>query len=127
MAWKEPYTTRSGRKRYRVVTRDASGAKRSKSFTLSKDADLYALELARREQLGHLWEDAPQTFGQFAGLHLAEGQRVRLTGEGWFERYRQTVEESTFDRRKDVLPHLSELVDKRIDKITSSLRCGRTS
>lgn len=117
MAWKETYKTSSGTKRYRVVSRDDKGKKHSKSFSLSKDADAYMLDAQRKEQLGHLWEDDPVTFGEFAGIEVREG-KVTLTGDGWFERYRPTVRPSTWHARKSVLTHLGEIASVRIDKIT---------
>src|SRR5690348_8143092 len=97
MAWKESYKTRNGERRYRVVARNASGKRESKSFDRSKDADTYLVELKRKEQLGHLWQDDPETFGAFAGLTF-DG-RVGETGEGWFVRYKTSVKPSTYDRR----------------------------
>lgn len=121
MAWKEPYQTRTGAKKYRVVYRDGAGKKHSKSFDRSKDADAYMLDCNRREQLGHLYEDAPQAFGEFAGLTINDKGRVVLTGDGWFERYKTSVRTSTFDRRVDVIRHLKELLPLRMDRITPAL------
>src|SRR5262245_50381858 len=101
MAWIETYKTHKGEKRYRVVTRDAVGKKHSKSFIRSKDAEAYRIEETRRDQLGHLWRDKPLTFGEFAGVAMND-DAVRLTGDGWFQRWKAEVRVSTFDRRKDV-------------------------
>src|SRR5712691_10477006 len=79
------------------------------------------LELTRRAQLGHLYDEAPVTFGDFAGLTLSDKDKVTLTGDGWFERYRTTVRPSTYDRRVDVIKHLHELVPLRIDRMTLGL------
>lgn len=120
MAWKSVYLTARKEKRYRVNERDANGKQVSKSFVRSKDADAYMLELTRRNQLGHLWEDKPQTFGEFAGLRR-ENERVVVTGDGWFERYKTTVRDSTYDRRKDVIRHLAPFLSITLDRITPAL------
>lgn len=121
MAWKQKYTVKDGTSRYRVGYRDDAGRKHFKSFLRSKDADAYMLEVTRRAQLGHLWQDTPITFGEFAGVEVNEKDYVRLTGDGWFERYRPTVRQSSFDRRKDVIRHLRPMLDVRLDKLTPSL------
>jgi hypothetical protein len=98
MAWKQKYlvawkpgdikepgaTDKSPR--YQVLWRDANGKKKSKSFTRSKDADAFALDVERREQLGGLFTEEPQMFGEFFDL--------------WKERYQPTVRPSSFKRRK---------------------------
>jgi integrase len=123
MPWKESYKTRTGARRYKVVTQDAAGKKSSKSFDRSKDADAYLLELKRREQLGHLWQDDPDTFGKFAGITVNAKGRVVLTDpvSGWFERYRPSVSDSTYDRRHSVIGHLRDLLDVRLDRITPAM------
>lgn len=121
MPWKESYKTRTGQKRYKIVTQDAAGKKASKSFDRSKDADAYLLELKRKEQLGHLWQDDPETFGAFAGITVNDKGRVVLSGDGWFERYRTSVRQSTYDRRHSVIGHLRPLLDVRLDRLTPAL------
>lgn len=123
MPWKETYKTRSGQKRYKIVSQDASGKKSSKAFDRSKDADAYLLELKRKEQLGHLWQDDPDTFGEFTGLTKNDKGRVVLTDpiSGWFERYRPSVSDSTYDRRHSVIGHLEPLMDVRLDRITPAM------
>jgi integrase len=127
MAWKESYTTNRGEKRYRVGYRDGIGRKHFKTFNRSKDADTYMLDVTRRAQLGHLYEADPDTFGGFAGIHVTPAHYktgktyVRLTGDGWFERYSHSVRKSTFDRRKDVLQYMRELLPLELDRITPAL------
>lgn len=122
MPWKEPYKTRTGEKRYKIVTKDPrTGKKTSKSFVRSKDADAYMLELTRQEQLGHLWTDKPTTFGEFAGLELNDKGRVVLTGDGWFSRYKSTVRLSSYDRRRSIVNHLKDFLPMRIERITPGI------
>jgi hypothetical protein len=123
VAWKESYRTASGNRKYRVVwCLDPSRPqkKKSNSFDRSKDADVFLVETKRRAQLGALYQEAPETFGDFAGLAL-NGKRVKVTGDGWFGRYRQTVRASTYDRRCDLRKHLADLIPVRIDRIGAQL------
>jgi hypothetical protein len=121
MPWKESYKTRTGQKRYKIVTQDEHGKKSSKSFDRSKDADAYLLELRRREQLGHLGQDDPDTFGSFSGIKLNDKGRAILTGDGWFSRYEGSVAPSTFDRRRSAINHLRGLLPVRLDRITAAM------
>jgi integrase len=113
MAWKEK--TAAGT--YKVRWRDGSGRKRSRSFTRSRDADRFLIEQERREQLGTLYDDRPETFGEFAGLHVDDDGRVQVTGNGWFERNRRAVRTSTFDRRAASRKHLEPFISLRLDRI----------
>jgi integrase len=116
MAWKQEYKTKDGQKRYQIVWRDESGKKHSRSFVRSKDADSFRLDVIRRDQLGELYEEAPLTFGEFAGLKL-EGGRVELTGAGWFRRYQASVRPSSYQRRVTARQHLEPLLATRIDQL----------
>ena len=107
MAWKEAYTTTSGR-RYRVVYRDTSGAKRSKSFSRARDADVFKIEVERRAQLGPLYEAPPETFGLF--------------WSGWIARYESRgVRPATLDRRRSLAPRLAWLNDRPLDRISAEM------
>lgn len=122
MAWKQKYETQNG-SRYRVGWRpDPNNPKKvkSKTFIRSRDADAFKMEVERREQLGSLFEEEPQTFGEFAGLAI-EGNRVVLTGSGWFERYRDSVKPSSFERRLAVRKYLAEFIPHRLDRISAAM------
>jgi integrase len=117
MAWKEK--TSSGT--YKVRWRDNAGRKRSRTFSRSRDADRFLVEQTRREQLGTLFDEQPETFEQFAGLGIDDDGRVQLSGGGWFERHRLAVRRSTFDRRVASRKHLRDLLSVRLDRISSKL------
>jgi len=105
MAWKEPYTLKDDSKRYRVVWRERSGRKRSKTFLRSKDADVFALETERREQLGTLFDEPPITLGEFL--------------PDWKARYRTLVRSSTFDRRMDIMKYLEPYKGRLMEEIAA--------
>jgi integrase len=107
LAWKEEYRTGPGERRYRIVWRTPDGSKKSKSFTRSKDADTFRVEIERKERLGDLWEERPLTFGEF--------------WEPWVERYRPQVRPASFKRRMETKRHLAELWPLTFDKITPAL------
>lgn len=102
--------------RYRVRYR-AAGKQKSKTFTLAKDAETFRRDVESREQLGHLHADRAQTFGEFAGLEVRD-DRVELTGEGWFERYRETVRDTSFTRRRDTRKHLRPFLTMTFEQIS---------
>jgi hypothetical protein len=118
MAYIERYKTRDGRNKYRVRYRLPDGRKKSQTFSLAKDAERLRRDVERRQELGELYEEQPQTFGAFAGLK-ANGSAVMLTGDGWYARWAQTVQPSTYDRRCDLRRHLAALVSLQIDCISA--------
>lgn len=123
MAWKRVYATASGEKRYLVEWRpDPSNPRKtsSKTFHRSKDADAFKLEIERREQLGSLYQEEPETFAEFAGLTWLN-DKVELTGSGWFGRYQHSVRPSSFQRRKDIRKHLAPFMDVRLDRLNPAL------
>ena len=89
--------------RYRVVWRNPDGSKQSKGgFSLAKDADAFALEVA---STGHYPDE--ETFGKFF--------------EGWQERYKHTVRPSSYKRRMRTKKSLEDLWDLPFDQITPAL------
>lgn len=120
MADKQLRHTANGEKRYRVRWRDPSGKQKSKTFLRSKDADAFKLKTEVEAQMGTLSGESQESFAEFVGLELKDG-RVSLTGGGWFERYRQSVRRSTFDRRVDTMQHLVEFMPLTFDRITPAL------
>jgi integrase len=134
MAWIEKYKTLRGEPRYRVGYRLGDGKKRGRSFTRKRDAEIFKIEIGRRELLGELFEESPQTLGQFAGLRLERGRVIVEESEaGWFGRYRLMVKPNTYQRRKDAVQHLHSLVSVRIDQLSRSgvddlvMRIGSTT
>ena len=107
MAWRDSYETTQG-KRYRISWRGADGKKVSKGgFVRAKDADAFKLDIEVKEQLGGLYQEQPQTFGEFF--------------EAWVERYRPSVRPSSFKRRMETKAHLLELFPLTFDRITPAL------
>ena len=124
MAWKETYRTRAGERRYRIAWREGDGSKRSKSFTRSKDADTFKGDVERREQLGGLFEEARQTFGEFTGLKWDCVQGV-VVDDGvpstWVKRYEPSVHPGSLKRRKETFAYLAEFLPLTFDRITPVL------
>jgi len=104
MAYIQRYEMQNGRKRYRVRYRTAAGKLRSKSFPRSHDARRFLATVESRLALGELYEAERETFGQFL--------------EGWLQRYRHRVRESTYDRTTQVLKHLEAFRETPLDRIT---------
>lgn len=105
--------------RYRVRWREG-GRQQTKTFNRMKDAERFAHEKESALRLGPVYSgpltgEVP-TFGEFAGLRI-EGDRVVLTGDGWFARYRLTVEQSTYRRRTSAIRHLRFLVDEKLTDV----------
>jgi integrase len=96
--------------RYSIQWRDEDGRVKTKGgFRTAKDADSYKLEIERRESLGTLYQDAPESFGAFFA--------------GWRERYRPTVRPSSFKRRMETakLLEASEIWPLTFDKIRPAM------
>lgn len=120
MASIHPYNTPSGERRFRVFWRE-DGKQKTKSFARMKVAEAYKRDREAEERGEVLPQlEAPQTFGKFSGLTIEKG-KVELTGDGWFERYRQSVRPSSFDRRRDVRKHLEEYLPLTFDRITAAM------
>ena len=78
MASVRRYNLASGDQRYEVRWRDAAGRNRSKSFTLRKDADLFAADVERRRRLGELYRDEPRSVGAAVAEYREQhARRVR--------------------------------------------------
>lgn len=123
MAWKRTYTTREG-KRYAISYRDKTGKVITKGgFMRSKDADAYKLDVERREQLGILYTEKPETFGEFVGLSIKDGKVVISddTPETWYGRYKQTISQSSYKARRGVASHLAELIPLYFEQISPKL------
>src|SRR5947207_3735810 len=96
---------------YRVRWRWPDGRKGSKSFTRRKDAERARIDIERRAQLGDLFEEVPETMGEFVGLRIQRGVVVvDASPTTWMGRYKARVKASSYDRRKAVMTHLAELV-----------------
>ena len=87
-----PYETRSGR-RYLVRWREGREARSKGGFERRRDADRFAAETGRRLALGILYEAPPEALGEFL--------------DGWLDRYKLQVRESTWQRRVEALRVLS--------------------
>jgi integrase len=114
------YHKKNREKMYRVRWRWPDGSKGSKSFSRRKDAERARVEIERRLQLGDLYQESPQTFGEFVGLRVERGRVIAdVFPTTWLGRYSARVRASSFERRKAVMVHLAELVPLRLDVVTN--------
>ena len=109
MASVTSYKTRSGERRWRVRWRDAGGREHSRSFLRARDAERYAVETARRAQLGGLYTARPETFGEYADAWLARWRAQRRPSPSQYE----SVE-------RNVRLHLEPLRGLRVEQITAA-------
>ncbi len=103
MAHVEPYRLKGGARRYRARWEGPDGRDRSRTFLVKRDAERFVLELHRQAALGGLYQAPTQPLGEFL--------------DGWLVRYERRVRQSSADRVRDVLPHLSPFRRTTLDAL----------
>ena len=104
--WRESYTSKTDGKRYRVRWRLDDGSRgEQRGFVRARDADVWLDDFKRRASMGHLYLDAPETFGDFL--------------DAWLERYRLRTRRSTYDRAVEVKPNLDEFRSLALNRVSA--------
>jgi integrase len=103
MAHVEPYRLKGGARRYRARWEGPDGRDRSRTFPVKRDAERFVLELHRQAALGGLYQAPTQPLSEFL--------------DGWLVRYERRVRQSSADRVRDVLPHLSPFRRTTLDAL----------